>query len=568
LYYTGGKYLSSIVEKQLQEVEQLIIHGKFIEANEIINTGLQNKKISKEDELYFLAYKSELELYFGNYDESIRLADYILKNSKELNNPLLNIDALTWKAACSLLNGKIKMANKCFEDGLKQVSEIKNLSAKIIAKRKSRLLFWQVFAIIYLGNFEKGLELASEALSFAEISGYKNLISRSFLAMGDCYYFLGRGEKRDECFEKAFNLATKLDNKYLTAMYYLLVPRTYNWFKEPERAEESYNKGFSLAEEIGAKMLFIYKTDFGWFYRRRFQFDKAIKYFKEAIEAAPFINWVANNNIGYTYFLKYELKQAREYYLKSMIFCEEINDRYQLPTSIYQLIVISLELNELEQAKQYLKRLKELKDETGYERINHIYRGATILILKASGKISDLAKAAELIETSLAEESFVYSPKLNLLYSLLEIRLKELQFSPTKDNLIEVQKRLYHLEVEAEERQYKIFLIDIYRLQSQLALVELDVKKAIEILDKAQHLADEIEVELSKKRIKEDRKRIDQQLTEFKKFQEQKAPISDTVKLVSLETTAQNIKRETIIEEKDQETGETIEYRNLFSLKI
>ena len=134
--------------------------------------------------------------------------------------------------------------------------------------------------------------------------------------------------------------------------------------------------------------------------------------------------------------------------------------------------------------------------------------------------------------------------------------------------MIEVQKRLYHLEVEAEERQYKIFLINIYRLQSQLALVELDVNKAIEILDKAEHLADEIDVELSKKRIKEDRKKIDQQLTEFKKFQEQKAPISKTVKLASLETTALNIKRETIIEEKDQETGEIIEYRKLFSLKI
>lgn len=560
--------MSSTFDKQLQEIDQLIVYGKFKEAEEIITKAIKKKDISKEEELRFLVYKSELELYFGNYDESIQLADYILKNSKEIDNPLLIVDALTWKVACSFLNGKTKVSNKSFEDGLKQLSKITNLPAKDVAKRKSRLLFWQVFAILYLGNFEKGLELASEALSFAEISGYKNLISRSFLVMGECYYMLGRGEKRDECFEKAFNLATKLDNKYLTAMYYLLVPRTYNWFKEPERAEESYKKGFSLAEEIGTKMLFIYKTDFGWFYRVRFQFDKAIKYFKEAIEAAPFINWIANNNIGYTYFLKYELKQAREYYLKSMIFCEEINDRYQLPASLFHLIQITIELNELEHAKKYLKRLKELNDETGFERINHIYRGATILVLKASGKISDLAKAAELLETFLIEERFVYSPKLNLLYSLLEIRLKELQFSPTKDNLTEVQKRLYHLEVEAEERQYKRFLIDIYRLQSQLALVELDVKKAIEILDKAQQLADEIEVELSKKRIKEDRKKIDQQLTEFKKFHEQQAPIKETIKLVTLENTAQNIKQETVIEERDKETGEIIEYRKLFTLKI
>ena len=51
-------------------------------------------------------------------------------------------------------------------------------------------------------------------------------------------------------------------------------------------------------------------------------------------------------------------------------------------------------------------------------------------------------------------------------------------------------------------------------------------------------------------------------------FQKQQAPISETVKLVSLEKTAQNIKRETVIEERDQETGEIIEYRKLFALRM
>ena len=64
------------------------------------------------------------------------------------------------------------------------------------------------------------------------------------------------------------------------------------------------------------------------------------------------------------------------------------------------------------------------------------------------------------------------------------------------------------------------------------------------------------------------REKINQQLSMLQEFQKQNAPISETVKLVSLENTAQSIKHETVLEERDQETGEIIEYRKLFSLKI
>ena len=42
----------------------------------------------------------------------------------------------------------------------------------------------------------------------------------------------------------------------------------------------------------------------------------------------------------------------------------------------------------------------------------------------------------------------------------------------------------------------------------------------------------------------------------------------ETVKLTSLENTMQSIKQETVLEERDEETGKIIEYRKLFALKI
>ena len=54
----------------------------------------------------------------------------------------------------------------------------------------------------------------------------------------------------------------------------------------------------------------------------------------------------------------------------------------------------------------------------------------------------------------------------------------------------------------------------------------------------------------------------------WNKLQERKAPLSETVKLISLESTVKNIKQETVLEEHDEETGKIIEYRKLFALKI
>ena len=352
--------MSSSFEKQVKKVDQLIVHGKLKEAYKLIDGSLKNENISKEEELKFLAFKSELEYYFGNFDESIRLADVILKKSKGLNNLLTSVDALTWKATSSFWSGRTGDCLEAFEKGSTIISDAKNLPEKIIAKHKAQLLSNQALIVIRLGDFNRGLEIATEALSFAEKSEYKNVICFNLLVLGECHAKLGELERCKIYLEKALILATELENKFLMALWYIMSSRGHNWIRESEIVEESFKKGFSLAEEVGGKILFTFKTDFGYFYSNKFLFDKALKYYHEALEAAPIMKWVTYANIAYTYFCKYDLEKAQEYNLKSMRYCEEINDRNKLPGSLYSLIVIAIELNNLAQAKKYLKRLPDV----------------------------------------------------------------------------------------------------------------------------------------------------------------------------------------------------------------
>jgi len=323
-----------------------------------------------------------------------------------------------------------------------------------------------------------------------------------------------------------------------------------------------------LLEEIGSTSLLVFKNDMGVVYRSMFQLDKALECFQETLKYSELAKYIAYANIGYTYFLKYELEKAQEYYLKSMKISEETNERRILPVTLYYLVLLSLELKKFTQAQKYLERLGQISNETGFERIDRVYRYTSILLLKASSDFSDWGRAAELLQVLLKEEDLPSDWRLDALYSLLEIRIKELQLTTTDATLAEVKKQTIRLEVEAEEQQQRWLLGNVYRLQSQIALVELDAKKANELLEKAQVIAEEINVELLKKEIKKDQEKIEQQLSMLQKFQEQKAPIGETMKLVSLENTAQSIKQETVLEERDSETGEIVNYRKLFVLKL
>ncbi|NPE09989.1 MAG: hypothetical protein GNW80_17045, partial [Asgard group archaeon] len=273
-------------------------------------------------------------------------------------------------------------------------------------------------------------------------------------------------------------------------------------------------------------------------------------------------------NIGNIYLLDNNLEQAKDYYLKAMQFCEEVKNYASLSSYLNRLVFISVELKEFSQAQKHLNRLVQLSKETGLEQFSLRANLASILILKASGDISDLSEAVNLLKELLIKEDLDSYLRLEALYSLLEIRIKELQMSATKEALDKASKQAIRLEVEAEERRHHMLQGNVYRLQSQLALIELDAETALDLLMKAEKIAEETKNEFLKEKVTEDHEKINQQLGMLQKLQERKAPISETVKLASLENTIQNIKKETILEERDEETGKIIEYRKLFALKI
>ncbi|NHJ39844.1 MAG: tetratricopeptide repeat protein [Asgard group archaeon] len=559
--------MSSDIEKQLKEVEQLVYHGNYQEALVIIEKALKMKTLSKEVELCLLVFKCESKMYLGNIKESLKIVNQVFEDSNTLDYPLIQINALALKSQGTYMSGKIEEGKKIAEEALDFISKKEDLPKKIIAARKAYLLAVIGSATHVLGNLEKACENYEKAWILAEDSEDKWMITFILAGLGVLYFTSGRREKANECLEKSLEYGEELGNKLLIALCYLYKGVNERQKREFQKAIEFYEKSFAITEEFGSTVFLAYKNQLGDTYEAMFQLDKALECYQESLKYEVMLKYMSYASIGYIYYLKSEFEKAQENFSKSLEICEKMNNRFYIQVVLYYLVLVSIELSYSKKAQQYLKRLEQLSKETGMKHITQRYHLATIETLKASGDIGNYGKAVELLNTCLKDYDLPSHLRLEALYSLMEIRLMELQLAPSDEALKEVQKRLNHLEVETEEQKQHFLLANVYRLQSQLALVELNAEKAIELLEKAQIIADEFDLELLRKRIKEDQNKIEDQIGMWNKLQSQKAPINETIKHVSLESTVKNIKKDTILEERD-ESGLIIEYRKLFALKI
>ncbi|MCK5047044.1 MAG: tetratricopeptide repeat protein, partial [Candidatus Heimdallarchaeota archaeon] len=303
-------------------------------------------------------------------------------------------------------------------------------------------------------------------------------------------------------------------------------------------------------------------------YKSLFQFDEAIKYLKKALTFESGFDFMIYTNLAEVYYWKNELDLALEHYLGALERSTEIQDRRYHPIILYSLVNIYVQKKQFAEAQQYLNQLEKIRDEENLKQYDELHKFASIQFYKASTDIRDWSKAVTFAEKFISGEDAYIEWRVDALYSILEIRLRELQINANEESLIQVSKQIDEVFQKAEEKQQHNMIVNLYRLKAQLALVELDVKKAVDMLVTARTIAKEKDLELLVQEITREQKKLEEQISMWTKFQEQNLPLVDTLKQVSLENTVQEIAKDAIVEVRDEETGKTIEYRKLFALKI
>jgi tetratricopeptide (TPR) repeat protein len=562
--------MTSSLEEQFDDIRDQIIHGKFKEACDLVEKTSSNNGLTKEDQIKCLLLKSEIKYHLGKYSRSLQLAEKALKASELLKNTILIIKALYHKSAAFLFVGNIPKSLELVEKANTMIVK-KNLQKNPALQRTQiRIIGLNGVILANSGKYKIGLEKLQQAVKMAEKFDDKQVLAFLMTHYGLYLLFAGHIEKAEETIRRAREIAVKLGNKQEIALSTMRMGVLKATKLEHKEALKIYLESIEIAKEIGSTHLhFATYMNIGEAYKALFQFDNAIENLKKALtfESSSYA-FMIYTNLAEIYFWKKEHDLALEYYLNALKSSNEINDRRYHPIILYNIVNLYVQNKQLKKAQLYIDQLKKIRDEEKLNQYELFYYAASIQFYKASPKIKDWSNSVELAEKILKIEDLSANWRVFVLYSILEIRLRELQINANEDSLKQVQKQLDNVFREAEDKQLHNFIINLYRLKAQLALVKLDIKKAIELLITALTIAKEKGLEILVQDITKEQKKLEEQISMWTKFREQNLPLVDALKQIPLEKTAKNIANDTIVEVRDEDTGKIIEYRKLFALKI
>jgi hypothetical protein len=156
-----------------------------------------------------------------------------------------------------------------------------------------------------------------------------------------------------------------------------------------------------------------------------------------------------------------------------------------------ELVEISVELRDTEQAEQYLSLLTSLGKGNDDGLVQIYIRTSKALMLKYKNQLEDKSEAKKLFIQLINDPSNPYIGRLHSQLNLLEILIDEYTISKDSRKFDEIFRIIQEIYEECQIRHLYLMLVRILLIRSKLELVRGGIEKSIEILTQASLLAEE-----------------------------------------------------------------------------
>jgi len=194
----------------------------------------------------------------------------------------------------------------------------------------------------------------------------------------------------------------------------------------------------------------------------------------------------------------------------------------------------SINMGDLEHARQYLQHLKQIKNREDSEAINAMYRFTKAIMLKRSPRVMDLGKSEKMLKHLLEEKIFNFEYTVRTVIHLCDLLVSELRLTSNLEVLDEIKFFISQLlEISEDSKAYR-YLCETSIFQAKLALLELDMKTAQRYLTQAQQIAERFSFGRLEKRIAYENEDLLKNLNSWEKLKELEAPIADRLELARL----------------------------------
>ena len=572
--------LTLVQPPEYQEAQTLYYKGLFNEALHILERFTEKSELNETDHIQNMILKSNILTDMGEKQKGLELANACLQKSKEIDHPLLKFDALRAQINSLFLLGNFDLCQQVIVECEELLKNSKRLSKEDKKKYRAIIHHYQGKVLRKKGDLTIAESYLNKAHTVLRELGNQYDQATVFNDLGINNAMKGNSDLALENFKSSLELYEELENASSSIKLYNNIGQIL-WQKgELEEALNHYMRGQDLSEKAGQKRFSAaLLLNIGLINESKGDLDLALDYFQQSLPLFVELSRsdeiaICQNNLGRVYQAKGELDIALEYYEKSLAYFEEIDNKYEMGASYHNIssiyrekgdymetatqlsksLIIKEELgNPLEiaialfgmvenyilsgskdSAEHYLAKLEQLTGENKIIQQQYQFAKAQFLIM--SGRVVHKAEAQKILTDIAESEILDHELTVEAMFKLFELLLFELQTSGNEEVLDEVKALSQKIISIAESQKSFSDLAEIYRLQSKLALLELDVKESQRLLSQAQIIAETKGLHRLAQSISYEFDSLLNDLTKWDDFIERNASITERYELAELES--------------------------------
>ncbi|GAF69628.1 unnamed protein product, partial [marine sediment metagenome] len=237
----------------------------------------------------------------------------------------------------------------------------------------------------------------------------------------------------------------------------------------------------------------------------------------------------------------YRSQEKFDLAIKTLEQALDISNNIEIP--IYKMVVYSslietyIDKNSLDKARKYLELFREFSSKLPGPQF--MLKLSEARILKATGRIQNLAEAEKILRqfVSSIQPRGDLNFAASILIDLCEILLIELQITDDEEILSELESFVFQLLEIAEKQHSYTTLTSAKLLQGKLALIQLNTADARAFFREAQQIADNNGLQKLALSISREHDKLLDQLDIWEDLSRTKTPISERLKLASMDKT-------------------------------
>jgi len=211
-YYGLHSRLSILDNKKVLKVKRLMREGKVKQAMKIVDFLEEIKDLADSEQIEHMLLKCQVSMLMGEFSDTIRIFETILKEDKHKLTPLQEIDTLLMKLELKKSFWKLRESNDLVKQIEDKLTLLKGFEEKKVNKRTAKIYLGKSYLFIGKGDMENALLIAEKSKElYIKIEDEEGLAD-SFLQIGRVFDSSGKMDLALENYEKGLKLRKRLND--------------------------------------------------------------------------------------------------------------------------------------------------------------------------------------------------------------------------------------------------------------------------------------------------------------------------------------------------------------------